>query len=87
MINAMAYRIIGTLADGSVGIRLFSNNRRRAQSLADFLERENADWTVRIEEFSPEALDAEGSVRLARTSAQIDELRPTMRLSAFLSQF
>lgn len=51
------FRVIGQRPDGTVGIRLFSENQRRAGLLADFVLQQNVDWDVRIEAIPEEPND------------------------------
>ncbi len=48
-----SYTVVGLRPDGTVGIRLFSNEAATARSLADFVRGKNPDWNVLIEKLKP----------------------------------
>lgn len=52
MINSAAYRIVGRLPDGTIGIQQFSNSQQRAKLIERFIKRQHPDWQVNVEVFA-----------------------------------
>lgn len=52
MLNSAAYRIVGRLPDGTIGIQQFSNNQTKAKLIERFIKKQHPEWQVLVEVFA-----------------------------------